>query len=172
MKSITRLLALAPLALVAACATPSNYPSLAIRPGERVQGTFQPDVAPSDSPSLAPVPDAPSAADQQAKIAALVTLAQNRHAQFESAVPAAVQLVAAAGETGSDSWATAQIALADLDAKRSLVAVPLADVDAMYVDDTLAAAHRHDADAARGTILDLLRQEDSVLAGLRARLPG
>jgi hypothetical protein len=151
--------------LLAACASPGDYPSLAQRPVERVEGAFATDV-----PEPAPVPPPAPSADLVARLADLQRDAASLHAQFVEAAPTATRLATAAGATGSDSWASAQVALADLDSLRSRVAVSLADLDALWVDSTVEAGPREAIGAARDSVETLVVQEDEVLARLRGRV--
>ena len=158
--------ALAPVALLGACAaTTGDYPSLAQRPAERVQGTFEPD----DSAPVEPVVVQPSP-DVAARLAELVRQAEATHREFTSAAPAAERLAGASGTTGSDSWAAAQVALADLDSIRSRVAIALADLDTLWVDSTVEAGPREAIGAARTLVEGLVAQEDATLARLRGRI--
>ena len=165
MTSLHRLVALVPAALLAACASPGDYPSLAQRPAERVGGTFETDAAAATPPP----PEAPGT-DLVARLAELQRTAAELHAQFTAATPAATRLVAAGGATGSDSWASAQVALADLDSLRSRASVPLAELDALWVDSTIEAGPREAVGIVRSTVEALVAQEDAVLARLRARV--
>ncbi|ANY20153.1 hypothetical protein A6F68_01640 [Tsuneonella dongtanensis] len=158
-------IALIPAALLAACATPGNYPSLAQRPAERVEGTFQPD----DAVSEVPAPVQPSA-DLAARLADLVAQAEAGHREFQASTPAAERLAGNSGGTASDSWAAAQVALADLDSIRSRVAVALAELDSLWVDATVEAGPREAIGSARATVEALVVQEDTVLARLRGRI--
>ena len=165
MTSVYRLAALAPALFLCACASTGDYPSLAQRPVERAQGTFTPDTA---EPAPAP-PPAPSA-DLLARLADLQRDATSLHAQFVEATPAATRIATAAGATGSDSWASAQVALADLDSLRSRVAVSLAELDALWVDSTVETGPRDAIGAARDSVQALVAQEDEVLSRLRGRV--
>jgi hypothetical protein len=151
--------------LLAACASPGDYPSLAQRPVERVEGAFATDV-----PEPTPVPPPAPSADLVARLADLQRDAASLHGQFVEATPTATRLAAAAGSTGSDSWASAQVALADLDSLRSRVAVSLADLDALWVDSTVEAGPREVIGAARDSVEALIVQEDETLARLRSRV--
>jgi hypothetical protein len=160
-----RLIALAPALLIAACASSGNYPSLAQRPAERVGGAFETDAPPTTS---AP-PEAPSA-DLMARLAELQRTATSLHAEFTAATPSATRIAGAAGATGSDSWASAQVALADLDSLRSRASVPLAELDALWVDSTVEAGPREAIGSARAAVEALIAEEDAVLARLRGRV--
>ena len=163
-----RPLALAPLAILAGCASAGgDYPSLAQRPAERVQGTLTPDTA-----AEAPPPPAPPSADLVQRLASLRQEASARHAEFTAALPAAQRLANAAGGRGTDSWASAEVALADLDSLRSRAAVPLADLDALWVDATVEDGRRDVIAPVRDEVESLVRREDEALAALRARVGG
>jgi hypothetical protein len=154
-----------PAVLLAGCASTSDYPSLAPRPVERNEGAFA-----TDTPEPAPAPPPAPSADLVARLAQLQRDASSLHAQFVAAAPAATRLASAAGATGSDSWASAQVALADLDSLRSRVAVSLADLDALWVDSTIEAGPREEIGAARDSVEAMVAQEDEVLARLRSRV--
>lgn len=161
-----RLLSLAPLMLTAACATSGTYPSLAQREAERVAGAFEPDTAEPAPPQ----PVAPSA-DLAVRLATLQKQASDLDARFRAATPAVERLAAAAGSSGSDSWAAAQVALADLDSLRSQAAVVLADLDLLWADATLEQGSPREAiGAAREAVQAMIRSEDEVLARLRGRV--
>ena len=151
MTAASRLLAIAPVTLLAACASSGDYPSLAQRPAERVEGTLTP-AAPDATPAPPPAPSA----DLVERLAALRGEAAARHAEFTAALPVAQRLANAAGSTGSDSWASAQVALADL--------------DTLWVDATLDGGAREAIGATRSEVESLVRQEDEALARLRARV--
>lgn len=166
MNRIARISILVGLPAVAACTTAgADYPSLAQRPAERVEGKFEPDTA----PPLPPAPVQPSA-DLSARLAELNRQAESAHAEFRAATPAAERLASAAGGTGTDSWAAAQVALADLDSLRSRAAIPLADLDTLWVDSTLEGGAREAIGAVRDAVASIIAEEDAVLARLRGRL--
>ncbi len=160
-----RILAVFPAALLAACATPGDYPSLAQRPAERVEGSFTPD----DS-SVQPTAPLAASPDLVARLADLQRQAKAAHGEFLRAAPGAERLAARSGATASDSWAAAQIALADLDSIRSRVAVILADLDSLWVDATVEATAREAVGSARDSVEALVAEEDAVLARLRGRV--
>ena len=154
-----------PAMLLTACASAGDYPSLAQRPVERVEGAFA-----ADTPQPAPAPPPIPSADLVARIAGLKRDANALHAQFVEVAPAATRIATAAGAKGSDSWANAQVALADLDSLRSRVAVYLADLDALWVDANVERGPRDAIGPARDSVQALVAQEDEVLARLRARV--
>lgn len=153
------------LALSACAATSGQYPSLAIRDAERVQGTFEQEAAPP-----LPAPPAAPSADLVARLAGLRQDAQAAHRAFLASAPGAERLARGAGGTGSDSWASAQVALADLDASRSIAAVALGDLDVMFIDATVADEQRAAIAATRTEVVGLVGEEDAVLARLRGRV--
>lgn len=151
---------------LAACASPGgDYPSLAQRPAERVEGTFTPD----EAAPVAAMPIAPSA-DLATRLSENTRQAEAAHREFVAAAPTAERLARQAGATGTDSWAAAQVALADLDSIRSRVAVNLADLDSLWVDSTIEPGPREAIGSARSTVEALVAEEDAVLARLRGRL--
>lgn len=166
MKTVYRLVPILALASVAACTTPGgDYPSLAQRPAERIEGTFTPDTAePAPPPPILP------SADLAARLDQLRRDAEAAHAEFRANTPAAERLVRAGGGTASDSWAAAQVALADLDSIRSRATVALADLDTLWVDTTLEAGPREAVGSVRDAIEALVAEEDAVLSRLRGRL--
>ena len=153
------------LALSACAAGSDAYPSLAIRDAERVEGSFEPDAAATPAPA-----PAPPSAELVARLAQLREEAAGAHREFLSSVPDAERLAAAAGEVGSDGWASAQVALADLDSARSKAAVALGDLDVLFVDATLAADRRDAIAATRAEVVRLIGEQDAVLARLRGLL--
>lgn len=162
--------AIAALALTA-CATPSQdrYPSLAIRDVERAQGQFEPvPAAPLAVPPVA-VPSSGPLADRLAALDAAATIA---HRSFTSAAPRAERAAqAAAGAAiGSEAWATAQVALADLDSARSATAIALADLDTLMVAAAVQAEDIGAIEVVRQQVIAKVEQEDATLARLRARV--
>lgn len=154
----------AALTVVAACASDSSrYPSLDIRPAERVQGTVNP-VAPIEVPS-------PPAVSGQA-LANIAERAGTAHANFLAAVPGTRRLAdnAAGTEVGSNAWAAAQVALADLDSARSNAAISLGELDILYMDARLSNQALQEIDSARHAVLAMLGEEDRILADLRAKV--
>ena len=159
-----------PVALIAlsACATTgADYPSLAIRDEERAEGTF----APAASKRLeVPQVEAGSTAD----IPALLAAARASHERFTSLVPDARRRVGAAGSrsVASDAWGAAQVALAELEAARSQTAIPLGDLDALYIGQAVQAETGEEVTAAREQVLGWLAEEDAVVAELGGLLGG
>ena len=166
-----RIAILFPLVLVAACTTARGhgYPSLAIRPGERVSGTAEPVPAPAPPPATA------ATGSQTARLRAQARAA---HARFGERRASATALSGAArgAAVGSEAWSVAQIALASLEVARSEAMIALADLDSLYVTAKIAAVPTDgsgDVDAigaARDDVIAMIGEEDAVLAALRGRL--
>lgn len=158
------------LLLLGACASGSDkYPSLAIRDAERVSGSF--DVDPVTPPPPAP---APPSAELLARLGTLQADAEAAHRAFMSAAPGAERLarLAAGSSVGSDRWASAQVALADLDSARSQAAIALGELDMLHIDSTLALEREDAIERTRGQVLALLAEEDAILERLRAMVGG
>lgn len=155
--------------LLSGCAADyQNYPSLARRPAERVTGVAE--VAP---PTVAPQPPAPPpSADLVARLGQLADQAQAAHREFASRQGRAAQLVAAAGgaSVGSETWAQASVALADLESSRSQAMIALADLDELYAAERVAGGDAATIAATRDRVIGWIGEEDQVLAGLRGRM--
>ena len=165
-----RPLALAASLALAACATPSDkYPSLAIRDVERAQGQFEPTPAtPLDVPEV-PTAGSGSLTEQLAALGAAATAS---HQAFLASASRATRLAeaAAGAPIGSDAWASAQVALADLDSARSNTAIALGDLDALMVGTVIQAEDVSAIEVVRQQVLAQVGDEDDTLARLRARV--
>ena len=160
-----RALLLPPL-LLAACAAPQGeYPSLALRPAERVAGTAQPVAA---EPYVPP----PTPAAVLGRLGQLTAEAASAHRAFLAQAPAARGAVAAArgGEVGSDAWSLAQVALAGLDAARGRSTIALADLDRLYVDAAVAGGDLQEIGTARDTVASQVDEQNAAIDGLLAQL--
>jgi len=158
---------------LAACAASSDYPSLAIRQVERVQGSATPVAG---SPDAAPVLP-PASADLTTRLGGLVDLAQKAHAAFAARQGAVERAVSGAGGVTSDSWSNAQVALAELQAARSPTVTSLAELDQLYVDARAANPEQVSPaaaaiGAARDKVANWVTTEDGVIGKLSARLKG
>ena len=153
---------------LAACASDTtNYPSLARRPVERAS-TAQ---APAPASTTAPAPANPQ---DTARLTALVEQAREAHRRFITKQQRAGQTVAAGSGAapGSESWAVASIALAELESERSAAMVALADLDQLYAAAGTQGSDIAAISAARDEVSSWISEEDAVLAGLRGRLGG
>lgn len=166
-----RLTALAIALALTACATPSDekYPSLAIRDVERAQGQFEPTPpAPLDVPEV-PISGSGPLTD---RLTALGAAATASHETFLARAPRATRLAnAAAGAAiGSNAWASAQVALADLDSARSMTAIALSDLDAIMAGTAIQAQDVSAIEIVRQQVLAKVGEEDETLARLRAQI--
>lgn len=165
------LAAIAFVPALAACQTAPDgaYPSLAIRDVERAQGQLEP--VPGDPIDVPPV-EVPLDGPLDQRLAALVEQGRSAHARFTVAAPRASRLASAASNSGvgSDTWASAQVALADLDSIRSEAAIALADLDLLFIAASVEANGTAAIANARQTLLALIQEEDRTLADLRARV--
>ena len=152
-----------PLAL-SACASVDDgaYPSLAIRDGERMTGSITPE------PYVPPPPTPASIAG----LDGLASEARAAHAAFTAALPAARARVNAArgSGVGSEAWAVAQVAVADLESQRSRAMIALADLDRIYVQVSSDGEAIAPVEDVRGPIAELIAQENAIIDDLLAAL--
>lgn len=165
-----RKLLLATLPALTACATGSDrYPSLAIRDVERAEGRFEPA---SSTPLAMPEVDVPVTGPLAERLAALGASADAAHRAFLASASAATRRAnAAAGAAiATDSWAAAQVALADLDSARSATAIVLGDLDTIMVAAAVQAQDVTAIEAVRQQVLAQVTEQDETLARLRAQV--
>jgi len=176
------LLSAALLTILSGCANGGgDYPSLADRPAERLDGHLPADDA---RPAPAPAADAVPL-ELTAQLDQLVQEAHDANRRFAEKSPVAERLIGAAGAApaGSESWAQATQALAGMVAARAQTAQPLAELDHIDVDDRIAhvpqtgtgpdqapSATAAAIAQARATVSGLVADEDAVLARLDGRL--
>jgi len=166
MVQVSRLSPVLLFTALVACASPSEeYPSLAVRDIERVSGTMAVEPAP---PMPAPPPATLAALDD------LAATARAAHERFLAAAPQARAITdsAAGAQPGSDSWARAQVAIADLEAQRSQAMIALADLDRIYVAATTSAQDTESISAVRSQVDGLVAQQDAMIRALLATLAG
>ena len=161
--------ALAPIALllVAGCAGDrSVYPSLARRPAERLTASF--DAPPAAVPIIRPAPPA-LVTD---RLGGLVGAAQAADSKFRAREPRARSTVGAAGRAkiGSESWGTATVAVAELEAARAEGMLALADLDQLFNDASVNGQDPATIGTARERVIALIARQDQVLAELRGQL--
>ena len=163
-------LVLATLHCLAACATASDkYPSLAIRDVERAQGQFETvPAAPLDVPQITPPLTGPLAE----RLVTLGSQADAAHRAFLASAPRAERATAAAAgdAIGTTDWASAQVALSDLDSARSQTAIALADLDTLMVSSAVQAEDVSAIEVVRQQVIAQVTAEDETLARLRARV--
>jgi hypothetical protein len=161
-----RFACLAALAL-SGCST-ASYPSLARRDAETLR---QPIAAPAKAAPPAK-PDSPL----EARLAKLMAeLVADDLAFTKAGPPAAALITAAAGaHVGDEAWSRANLALAGLESLRGEAGRTLAEFDKLYVDDRLAPKAEANSKLIaqmRREAEGLVREEDRILADMRARLP-
>jgi hypothetical protein len=152
--------------LLAGCASSSaNFPSLAIREGERVSGTLQPVPG---VPWVSP----PAPAEALGRLGGLEAEAQTAHSAFLARADAARGTIGAGSraEEGSDSWANAEIALATLQSVRAPALLALAELDRIYVDVLTEAAEVEEIAATREGVVAMVETEDRLIGELNAML--
>lgn len=165
-----RHLTIALLPCLAACATSRDqYPSLAIRDVERAQGRFEPVAS---APLAVPEISVPTSGPPTQRLAALGSAADEAHAAFLASAPMATRRAnaAAGAAVGSDAWALAQVALADLDSARSATAIALGDLDTLMVATAVQAQDVSAIEVVRQKVLSQIAEEDEILARLRAQV--
>lgn len=153
--------AMATTLLLAACATPQDYPSLAVRDSERVSGSFAVPPAPAFTP-------APPSGETLAQLGELAASARAAHQRFLAAADETRGPVqqAAGAQIGSLEWSRAQAAIAALQATRGDAIIALADIDRLYVT---AAVEGNELDAvgqARGEVAGMVEAQDELLAAM------
>jgi len=149
-----------------ACATPSEeYPSLALRDAERVEGTLQP-AAP------APYVPPPTPAAVLGRLEQLGAEAASAHQAFLAEAPQVRSAVAAArgAEPGAESWARAQVALAGLESSRSKAMIALADLDRLYVDAAVEGEELDRIGAVRDRVAAQVGEQDATIGSLGSGL--
>ena len=149
-----------------ACATPSEeYPSLALRPAERVTGTMQP-------PLPAPYVPPPTPAAVVDRLAQLSGEAASAHRAFLAEAPRARTAVAAArgAQVGAESWSVAQVAVAGLESARSRAMIALADLDRLYVDAAVGGEELTRIGAVRDQVSGQVDEQNATIEGLLGQL--
>ena len=151
-----RVLAIAAAVLLAGCTTEGPFPSLALRPDERL--TID-----------EPVREAPQIADDSAlrvRINALLAEARVGNAEFERDYGAAAQAASRAGAQGSDSWMSAQQAISRVEAARGRSSSAAAELHQLAV----TRADQPTSPADQAALEAAIDQADGVVAAQQARL--
>ncbi len=163
------LVALPATLLLGACTSSGGgsaaFPSLDIRESERVSGTL----APPPIPAFTPAPATPATL---ADLDSLATRARAAHQRFVLATGDASAVVrSAAGDgVGSEDWARAQVAVANLESIRSDAMIALADVDRIHVQAHISGGDIARSEAVRAEVSALVAEEDRVIGGLLGSL--
>ncbi|MEW9856054.1 hypothetical protein [Novosphingobium sp. M1R2S20] len=170
-RPILKLAALSVALLLGACAGSRDYPSLARRDIERIEGSASPASGAIEVPPALPSPSA----DLTSRLAGLVEIARSAHANFQSRQPAVERAVSGAGAPISASWSEAQVALAGLQAARSGAVTSLGELDQLYVDARVSHPGQVSPSAtaiavAREQVEGWVKNENAVIERLGSRL--
>jgi SLT domain-containing protein len=152
--------------LLAACAPAGPFPSLAMRPEERLVSVGEPRrpavVAPED-PAL------------RQRAAALLAEGRAGQRQFDVDLPAAERATRAPGRTGSESWVSAQQALSRLEASRNQTTTALAALAAFAAERADMPTNPADNAAIAEALAELERvaaAQQSRIDAMRGRISG
>lgn len=150
----------------AACASgPDSYPSLAIRDAERVSGTLQP---------AAPYVPTPASPVVLQNAQALVEQAEKANESFRGLL-AGARGAAQAGRgagMGSERWAVASVAIAELETERSRAMIALADLDRLAVAAATEGGATAELEAAQSRVDTIVAEQTRDIDGLLAALGG
>jgi len=150
--------------VLSACAgNPGSYPSLALRPVERMGVSVSP-----------PVADLPAPLDPEvlARLGVFVEQARRadeRFKQREGRVHALIT-IAAGSPRGGEAWSVATTALSELQASRAEVMIALAELDQAYVRARTGGQNATAITAGRDRVGALLESEAQVIALLQNTL--
>ncbi|MFU7527939.1 hypothetical protein [Qipengyuania sp. ASV99] len=142
-------------ALLAGCAQSSDkYPSLAIRPAERV-----------GAPMTAPTPAPTTSAQAFERIKAAAEAARAVHQQFIARQPDALRRAQAARGLGMDDnrRAAAEIALSDLKSLHGQTALSLSDLDRLEFESASTFAATNDINAAQALVGEILSRQTALM---------
>lgn len=152
---------------LSACASGGGvYPSLSVREGERVTGTFKP------VPAKPALPSPPPSADVLDQVAQLRSDATDANQRFLTAAQAAQAPIAAANgaEPGSEEWAVAEVALSNAQARHNETVAALSGLDRIYVAAQMAGNELGKIQAAVDEVSALVDAENKRLNALGASL--
>ena len=151
--------------ILAGCASPGSYPSLAHRPQEdvpgRITGTLTPPAAtPGEQP--AGRPPAPT------NLAALRAEAEAAHARFGGQRQRDEKVIRAGRQAapGSEAWSLGAVALADLTGAHDATVAALAAIDTLYAAERIDGGDGGAIAAVRDQVTAWVADEDAVLAEL------
>lgn len=163
-KALHRAAPLLSIALLAGCADPGDYPSLAPRAVERGE------TAPAPAPTEAP----PAAADPAlaARIAQLIAQARDGDMAFARALEPARTSVGRAGAAGSESWIAAQEAVSRLESARTRTVDALSELDVLARERSQGTPADIDAIAAATVEVSAIADtQQQTISGLTGSLP-
>lgn len=154
------------------CTSSGEWPSLARRAAEksggRQGGTAAPVLpGPGTTVSQEAVPG-----DLAARLARLEQAARESHGEFGRKQARAATLAGAArgAAAGTEQWAVATVAIAELESARSDVMVSLGELDRLYVSQRIDGGDGEAIAAVRDQVTAWVADEDAVLADLGSRL--
>ena len=150
---------------LSACAGGDQYPSLALQPGERFAGQFNPAPEPPSAPAI-------RSSLSHNDIAIITGRAEAADARFRAAEPASRSALDSAQGTARDSRAfgDAIVALSDLTALRSRTAIALSDLDLMKAEASIRFEDTAIVEAAQAEVVAMLARQDATLTELWGRL--
>ena len=153
-------------ALLAACAPAGPFPSLAMRPEERLVSVGEP---------RRPTVEAPEDPALRQRAASLLAEGRSGQRQFDADLPAAERATRSPGRMGSDSWVSAQQALSRLEASRSQTTTALAALDQLTTERADLPTNPADQAFLVEAMAELERiagAQQSRIDGLRSRVSG
>ena len=162
-------MALMLIATLGGCAGSGTFPSLARRPQEVVAGRITGTLAPAPATvAAAPLPGPAPQADAAATLIALQESASIAHDRFTALLQRDARAISAGrgAAAGSDSWAQAQAAIADLTGEHDVAVATLAEIDRLYVQDRVDGGDGGAITAVRDQVTAWVAEQNAVLAEL------
>ncbi len=158
--------------MLSGCASNGEWPSLARRAAEKNGGRQSGTAAPVLPGPGATVSQQAVPGDLAARLARLEQAARESHGEFGRKQSRAAALAGAArgAATGTEQWAVATVALAELESARSDVMVSLGELDRLYAAERIDGGDGEAIAAVRDQVTAWVADEDAVLADLGNRL--
>ena len=153
-------------ALLPSCAPAGEFPSLAMRPEERMVSVGEP---------RRPRVEAPSDPALRQQAASLLAEGREGAQRFEADLPAAGRAIRSPGRMGSPSWVSAQQALSRLEASRNQTTTALASLDRLSTERADLPTNAEDYALIQEAMTELERiaaVQQTRLDGLRSRISG
>ena len=156
-----RLVAPLPLgiALLVSCAPAGEFPSLAMRPEERMVSVGEP---------VRPRVEAPSDPALRQQAANLLAEGREGAQRFEADLPAAERAIRNPGGMGSASWVSAQQALSRLEAARNQTTTALASLDRLSTERADLPTNSED----HALLLEAMAELERIAAAQQVRIDG
>ncbi|MGE0179412.1 MAG: hypothetical protein AB7O91_06290 [Sphingomonas sp.] len=145
------------IAALAACAPAGPFPSLAMRPEERLVSVGEP---------RRPMVATPADAALRQRATSLLAEGRSGARAFESGFDAADRATRNPGRMGSESWISAQLALSRLEAARSNTTIALGALDRLATEHADLPTNADDY----AFILEAKRELERLTAEQQARL--